>query len=75
MMMGRFLCFLRFSLMAFLSALPAFAQTPQPPKVGRPRMDELRIEHLRVLEEMSVKDAKGRPMDLDDPRIPPNIWR
>lgn len=38
-------------------------------------MDELRIEHLRVLDEMSVKDGKGRPMDLDDPRIPPLLQK
>jgi hypothetical protein len=33
-------------------------------------MDELRIEHLRLLEALNTKDADGKPLELDDPQIP-----
>lgn len=58
-------------LAAFIAALPsAFAQTEHSPDTQRPPMEELRIEHLRVLDELNVKDADGKPAELDDPQIP-----
>jgi len=33
-------------------------------------MDELRIEHLRVLDALNTKDSNGKLPELDDPQIP-----
>jgi len=38
-------------------------------------MDQLRAAHLSVLKELDGKDAKGNPMELDDPRIPDLLKR
>ena len=35
------------------------------------RLDSIRVEHDRVLSQMNVKGSDGKPMELDDPRIPP----
>jgi hypothetical protein len=35
-----------------------------------PRLEQLRAEHLRVLEQLNEKNASGNVMELDDPRIP-----
>jgi hypothetical protein len=35
-----------------------------------PRLEQLRAEHLRVLEQLNEKNASGNVMELDDPKIP-----
>jgi hypothetical protein len=32
--------------------------------------EQLRAEHQRVLDQLNVKDAKGKPLELDDPKVP-----
>jgi len=57
----------------FLLALSPvhFAQATNPPQSATtPVLDQLRVEHQRVLDDLNAKDAEGRPMELDDPRVP-----
>jgi hypothetical protein len=35
-----------------------------------PLPEQLRAEHQRVLDDLNVKDTNGKPMELDDPRVP-----
>jgi hypothetical protein len=61
-------------LVAFLLTVPSsFAQNAYRPQ--QPRMDMLRSEHVDLLEQLNAKDAKGRLMELDDPRIPPLLMK
>ena len=51
----------------FLLALSPvhFAQATNPPQSATtPVLDQLRVEHQRVLDDLNAKDAEGRPMEL-----------
>src|SRR5579864_8529810 len=66
---------IRFCVAVFLLALPlAFGQSEYTPR-GRPPMDQFRIAHLGVLHALNIKDANGKPMELDDPRVPELLKR
>ena len=41
-----------------------------PQRALTPRMDQLRAEHLQVLDQLNEKDGSGKVMELDDPRVP-----
>jgi hypothetical protein len=47
-----------------------FAHAEEPQQQVTPGREQLRVEHLRVLDRLNEKDASGKVMELDDPRVP-----
>ena len=71
--MDTFLRQIRFALAVASILIPplTFAHASQgtrPPTTTR--LGQLRGEHLRVLDQLNEKDASGKLMELDDPRVP-----
>src|SRR5262249_49758764 len=46
-----------------------FARAESSP-VTTPRLEQIRAEHRRILDQLNEKDAKGKVMELDEPRVP-----
>jgi hypothetical protein len=51
-------------------AMPLTQIGTPPPSVTAPALDQLKAEHQRVLDELNGKGENGRPLELDDPRVP-----
>jgi len=51
--------------------LPTFARASDLHRRGTiPRLEQIRVQHQHILDQLNQRDGRGNVMELDDPRIP-----
>jgi len=59
------------AVVALITLMLTFARAGnQASRRSTPRLEQLKAEHLRILEQLNQRDGRGNVMELDDPRIP-----
>jgi hypothetical protein len=60
----------------YAAFLVPFAKTENPPRgATMPALEQLRAGHQQVLDDLNGKGVGGRPLSLDDPRVPALLSR